>query len=115
MSSSRKSLKNQRNRAFQIQNGICLYCKYPMWLNKQSKFASQHNISIKKARLFRCTGEHLVPHSDGGAVAQENIAAACQFCNQTRHRSKTILSPEAFSDYVQRRLRKGAWNANLMA
>jgi 5-methylcytosine-specific restriction endonuclease McrA len=31
------------------------------------------------------TGEHLIPHSEGGGINDWNIVAACGPCNQGRH------------------------------
>ncbi|MBY6073418.1 HNH endonuclease [Marinobacter salsuginis] len=81
-----------------------------MWNSDLQAFAIQHSLSLKKARNFQCTGEHLLAHSEGGSASSMNIVAACKFCNSKRHARKTAPEPRAFADLVQKRLEKGAWN-----
>ena len=114
MPNSRTSLKNQRNKAFKNQNGLCYYCKLPMWNTKASDFASKFCISIKAANMFQCTGEHLIPYSEGGPSKQKNIVASCKFCNQQRHRKKKALAPKEYSNYVQNRISNGRWNTGIL-
>ncbi|MGZ3765951.1 MAG: HNH endonuclease [Mucilaginibacter sp.] len=59
-----------------------------MWSHNAVELVSEYDLTLKQARHFQCTGEHLEAHSQGGTVAQANIVAACRFCNQTRHRQK---------------------------
>lgn len=115
MSNKRKSLRNLRKVAFHAQNGCCFYCDQPMWLWANRIFANFYGMSIRRARHFQCTGEHLVPHSEGGDISLENIVAACAFCNRQRHRRKSVLDPLTYRKFVQRRLSKGLWNTHLMA
>ena len=49
-------------------------------------------------------------HEDGGSAGNENIAAACKYCNQHRHMRKKALSPTESGRYVLRRLKKGYWH-----
>jgi len=115
MSNSRKSLKKPRAFAFKKQHGRCYYCNLPMWLENSSEFAIENNLSNNQARLFKCTGEHLKPHSSGGNARISNIVAACYFCNQHRHRRKAELAPEQYKEIVQSRLASGRWNLQFFA
>jgi hypothetical protein len=102
----RKSLKNPRRNAFQLQNGACFYCGCPMWTADATEFAQLHSISPKNLSKFQCTGEHLTPHSEGGSCNQRNIVAAHAFCNHLRHRSKSVCSPDQFRQHVIARIRR---------
>ncbi|WP_394349401.1 HNH endonuclease [Pseudohalioglobus sediminis] len=106
----RKSLKTSRSRAYQVQHGHCYYCHQPMWKESEQELVSRFPITSKQAQLLKCTGEHLVPHSEGGEVSQENIVAACLFCNRTRHKAGKALTSDAFKTRAQYRLSKGAWH-----
>lgn len=110
MRESRKSLSTPRSKAFIHQQGYCYYCEQPMWLGKSDKFLSKYNITLNQAKHFQCTGEHLLPYQDGGTSAQNNIVAACWFCNIQRHRRKTVLSPKDFKTFIQKRMSKGHWH-----
>jgi len=114
MPKSRKSLKNQRNKAFKQQSGLCFYCNLPMHQQNPTAFASKYKISKKAADAFECTGEHLTPHSDGGSASCDNIVAACKYCNQQRHKRKNVLEPQAYNQFVQSRVSKGRWNTGFL-
>ncbi|MBJ2155250.1 HNH endonuclease [Variovorax sp. IB41] len=58
-------LKLLRHRACQEQGGRCFYCLLPMGRN--------------------VTAEHLVARMDGGKDTRDNIVAAHQRCNESRH------------------------------
>ncbi|MEY8095817.1 HNH endonuclease [Falsihalocynthiibacter sp. S25ZX9] len=60
-------------------------------------------------KFLRCTAEHLLPRSEGGGNAAENIVAACWYCNTARHRRKYPPSPEAHRTRVRRRMAAGRW------
>jgi 5-methylcytosine-specific restriction endonuclease McrA len=85
-----------------------------MWQDNIERYAKEHGISLTRAKHFQCTGEHLVAHSDGGPASQENIVAACLFCNQGRHKRKNPPSPKKYALLVLKRLEKGAWNSHLL-
>lgn len=104
-----KSIRRFRQRAFDQQAGLCFYCRGPMWCTDPLQFAQCRGISLKVARWFQCTAEHLVPVSQGGRNAVVNIVATCLFCNQTRHKAKTIRSPESYAAHVRRRLAGNRW------
>ena len=107
---NRKSLERPRKRAYLRQSGRCCYCKQPMWLKNLNQYAQQYCLTINRARQMQCTGEHLIAHKDGGSAGNENIAAACKYCNEHRHRRKKALNPTEFGHYVLRRLKKGRWH-----
>ena len=110
MSKPRKSLKKPRQIAFVRQNGKCCYCHQPMWNANPTEYAERYCLSAGLTSLMRCTGEHLNAHKDGGSTQNENIAAACLFCNTQRHKLKNDVTPEKFETYVLKRLHKGAWH-----
>ncbi|WP_370258285.1 HNH endonuclease [Marinobacter nauticus] len=85
-----------------------------MWQDNIERYAKEHGISLARAKHFQCTGEHLVAHSEGGPASQENIVAACLFCNRGRHQRKNPPSPKEYGHLVQKRLEKGAWNSHLL-
>lgn len=114
VSKKRPCLKKLRQVAYYRQNGQCFYCQRPMWLSDMETYASLYRITKKQAFFFQCTGEHLVAHSEGGKASQENIVAACKFCNVKRHDRKRAPSPDDYAQYVQRRLEKGAWNSQML-
>lgn len=109
MFKKRSSLKLPRARAFKLQNGRCYYCNFPMWIDCADEFGRLHGVTRKQLALFRCTGEHLKPHAEGGSARQDNIVAACAFCNRARHRRKKVPSPDAFRLHVATRVRSGRW------
>jgi 5-methylcytosine-specific restriction endonuclease McrA len=84
-----------------------------MWLKDPAEFVEKFNLSGKQAVHFRCTGEHLIPHSSGGKCNAGNIVAACKFCNQARHRRKVVKTPKEFRKFVRSRLAKRRWNFNI--
>lgn len=98
-----------RRLAFERQRGRCYYCNLPMWKEDAGSFSGLHGISVRQARLSQCTAEHLLAKQDGGTDRQSNIAAACFYCNQQRHRRKQPMSPEKFMAFVLGRQAKGRW------
>lgn len=101
-----------RSAAYLKQSGLCFYCRQPMWLAEPEEFARTHQLSIRQARAFRCTAEHLSPRSRGGATSRSNVAAACLCCNQRRGASEDL---SAFLGRVQRRCRAGKWHSKFPA
>lgn len=108
--SSPKSLKRARQLAHDRQRGRCHYCGAPMWLHDLESFARRHGLTPAEAKLLRCTAEHLVARCDGGSNKPENIVAACQHCNSTRHRRRVPPDPATFRDDVRRRVARGRWH-----
>jgi hypothetical protein len=109
------ALKNIRRTKMLAQAGRCYYCGLPMWddtLNECPPAACRRGRQLKP---LRCTAEHLLPRSEGGADTAENIVAACLYCNQTRHRAKRPRSPEHYRAHVRRRMAAGRWLAAQVA
>jgi 5-methylcytosine-specific restriction endonuclease McrA len=71
-----KTIPRHRKSAYDAQNGLCWYCSRPMWLDQPETFAKTNSVSLKVARLFQCTAEHLQARTDGGGNSKDNIAAA---------------------------------------
>ncbi|MEJ1372518.1 MAG: HNH endonuclease [Candidatus Sedimenticola sp. (ex Thyasira tokunagai)] len=65
---------------------------------------------MKQARLLKCTGEHLSAHSEGGTTSRANIAAACWYCNNRRHRRRSVTDPQSYKAHVRKRMSKGRWH-----
>ena len=110
-----KALKNLRRTKMLAQGGRCYYCDLPMW---DEPLDHRLPVTCRSSRLpktLRCTAEHLLPRSEGGANTAENIVAACLFCNNSRHRRKEALSPEAHRAHVQQRMAAGRWLAAQIA
>lgn len=110
MANTRKSLAKPRSHAYSKQKGLCYYCEQPMWTNDLLEFSSKYHVSLRKLKILECTGDHLVPHKDGGRSTKDNIVAACWFCNQWRHRRKTNPTPNQYKNMVQHRLSRGRWH-----
>lgn len=108
------TLIKSRFKAFNVQLGRCIYCELPMWLDDPTAFAKKYKITIKQAKLFQCTAEHLKAKQDGGKDSESNIAAACHYCNQKRHKRKSPKDPISYKCYVKRRLEKGQWSQSLL-
>lgn len=105
-----------RQSAFHAQNSCCFYCGLPMWETAHEiEFASRYKLSPKLIALCRSTAEHLHARQDGGKDSPHNIAAACKFCNATRHkgRAKNAPSPRQYKALVQRRIAQGKWHPAL--
>lgn len=105
------ALTKSRLKAYIQQAGLCIYCEQPMWLTDIDTFAKTYQISINQAQCFKCTAEHLEAKQDGGTNTENNIAAACNYCNQKRHKRKTPLDPIAYKKHVLKRLAKGLWHS----
>lgn len=104
-------LNRLRQRAFTAQQGRCYYCRAPMWLTHPIEVFADRLLSQAVARYLKCTAEHLTPVSKGGKDEPGNIVAACEYCNQHRHRAKHVLSPERYARYVRKRVALGRWHA----
>lgn len=104
------NLPKLRKSAFTQQNGKCFYCGFHMWLDSAESFAKLHGITVKQARHFQCTAEHLLARQDGGRDVGENIAAACIRCNKLRHKRKYLMAPEQYQQHVISRVQKGGWH-----
>lgn len=106
-----RKLKKLRRRAFMDQQGRCVYCSQPIWENDIDGFAKMHGIRKSVSKYLRCTAEHLQARQDSGLDVQDNIAAACLWCNVQRHRQPGhALSPETYRTWVQARVVQGKWH-----
>ena len=106
---SSKSRAKYRLSAYHRQQGRCIYCFSPMWLERDDCFLKAYGLTTRQFRLFKCTAEHLIAKADGGHDSAENIAAACLFCNSRRGRCKPSLNADAFLALVQERSALGKW------
>jgi 5-methylcytosine-specific restriction endonuclease McrA len=106
-----KALKNMRRKKMLAQGGRCFYCDLPMWDEALDPCLPISCRSTGLPKILRCTAEHLHPRSEGGANTSDNIVAACWYCNNSRHRRKRPLSPEAHRAHVQQRMAAGRWLA----
>lgn len=79
-------LKKLRAMAFDRQGGHCCYCGLPMSVNGTDADCQVRLVNPGIARYLLCTAEHLVARQDGGRDDPGNIAAACWYCNTSRHR-----------------------------
>jgi len=86
-----------------------------MWKDDINAYALKNAMSLRQARFFESTGEHLIPFSEGGTSKQENIVAACRLCNERRHRRNANLTSAQYIEYVQRHVARGGWNTHLLA
>lgn len=109
------ALKNIRRTKMLAQEGRCYYCGLPMWDETPNDCPAADCRRNRQPKPLRCTAEHLLPRSEGGADTPENIVAACHFCNQRRHRAKCPRSPEAHRAHVRRRMATGRWLAAQVA
>jgi hypothetical protein len=112
---SKSALVKSRLIAFNLQHARCIYCEQPIWLKNPQTFAHQYNITLKQAQLFQCTAEHLLARRDGGKDDPTNIVAACHFCNQKRHHSKSAKDPIPYKLYVAKRVIKRKWHTSFMS
>lgn len=99
-----------RQSAFEQQQGVCYYCKQPVWLGEPDRFAAKYRLTPKQLAQSRCTAEHLQARKDGGRDEPLNIVAACAFCNRRRHTRAKPLSPDRFKRLVARRVQRGRWH-----
>lgn len=109
------SIQKIRKSAYTRQNGRCCYCGFSMWQDSVESFAKRHGMTVKQARHFKCTAEHLVARQDGGRDIGWNIAAACIRCNRLRHQRKVPMEPEQYKSYVQKRVEQGGWHLAKLA
>jgi len=99
-----------RERKAHEQHRRCYYCGFPMWSKRPEGFAQHFGISLKEARRFFCTAEHLTARCDGGTSRSDNIVAACWFCNSHRHRRAMAQTPEQYRELVRKRVARLSWH-----
>lgn len=93
--------------AFDHQHGRCWYCGVQMWLASPAELPG---VRARSAACLQCTAEHLRAQQDGGPDTADNVVAACQRCNRTRHLRKRPPAPEFYLADVRRRVREGGWH-----
>ena len=108
------TIQHNRQKAFNLQSGLCYYCNQPMWVKDKQSFIAQYKINPNRANYLQCTAEHLTARKDGGKNTKVNIVAACKYCNQARHKSKNALPHEAYKNSVQMRLSRNKWHQILL-
>lgn len=96
-----------RLQAFQHQQGRCWYCGVQMWHHDPAELPG---IPSKKASRLRCTAEHLQARCDGGRDEASNVVAACEHCNQTRHRLRPPPHPNAHLKGIRKQIARGGWH-----
>lgn len=103
-----------RAASFRSQDGLCCYCDQPMWLlpTELESFATRWGLTAREAARHRATAEHLRAKRDGGDDDAGNIVAACQYCNQHRHKRGGVPArlPQAHREHVQRRRDRRTWH-----
>ena len=102
-------LASTRRKACISQSYRCFYCHTKMWESDSAEFISQYKASPYLAKKLQSTAEHLKPKCEGGSNTIENIVAACQFCNSTRHKAKKPLDSSKYLEFVQSRVKNGHW------
>ena len=104
------SVKHIRLKKMKAQGGRCYYCGLLMWDAAAEAASSQRNCQTRRPpKALRCTAEHLHARCDGGRDTDENIVAACWYCNRQRHKRKCPHAPEEHRAYVQTRMAAGKW------
>ncbi|MBN8819444.1 MAG: hypothetical protein J0I80_12095 [Sphingomonas sp.] len=103
-------ISKARVEKFSAQNGLCHYCKQPMWERDPHEFAERFALNDRRLNWLRSTAEHLHARCDGGKDTKNNIVAACRFCNAHRHHACKALPPEAYGQHVRKRLAAGKWH-----
>lgn len=110
MSSKRR--RKLRQQAYKKQDGRCCYCEYPMWHTDHENFSRLHGLQPNLAKYLKCTAEHKVARQDGGRDSQDNVFAACSWCNRKRHHGRPHNAPdyESYKETVLRRVSMGRWH-----
>ena len=107
---SKNRIARHREAAAERQGGRCCYCDVLMCRSNPEEYAARYGLRRSQVVWLTCTAEHLVAQQDGGRNSIGNIAAACRYCNQTRHRRKRPLDPIPYRQEVARRVEKGKWH-----
>lgn len=104
-----------RVRAYVAQNGRCIYCQAEMWIDTPDTFVRRFGLTQRLAESLRCTAEHLVARSDGGADTVANVAAACWVCNFRRHAKHGGIPPDSYLAVVRKQVARGCWHKQRIA
>lgn len=106
-----RTLVKLRRQALADQHGRCFYCSLPVWEQNCRAFARQYGIPKGIARDLRCTAEHLIARQDRGQDVEENIVAACRWCNLQRHQGgREALRPQEWRQEVRALIALGKWH-----
>jgi len=107
-----KTVRRLRHQAFVSQACLCFYCELPMWETNQEQFVLSHRIPARLSKHLKCTAEHLLAQKDNGCDTAENIVAACQWCNRSRHQGRSHKAPDplAYKSRVAKLVAKGNWH-----
>lgn len=106
----KRSITKFRRIAYTKQRGRCYYCGVKMCAADSAVFAKRYAISPRLAERVRCTAEHLEPRRDGGCDSEENIVAACRFCNMQRHAGRKETAVEPYRKHVTKRMQRSKWH-----
>lgn len=79
-------IRKHRHRLYELQNGGCYYCAYPLTLDTP--------LSLDYATI-----EHLENRRDGGSNSRDNLVVACPICNG--YRDEMNMTPEEYRDFVR--------------
>ncbi|WP_081687892.1 HNH endonuclease [Rhizobium mesoamericanum] len=82
-----------------------------MWETDPKSFSARFRVTGRAVLHFRCTAEHLEARCDGGRDSEENVVAACQFCNGRRHRRKRPIDAASYASLVRLRVEQGRWHS----
>jgi hypothetical protein len=105
-------LQKLRRQAFRHQQGRCVYFSLHVWEADIDTFVNAHGIRKRVSKHLKCTAEHLRAHQEGGSDVRGNIAAACLWCNQQRHRRQSAPAPAPgnYREWVHARIAQGKWH-----
>jgi hypothetical protein len=105
-------LQRFRRLAFIRQGCRCYCCNLPIWESDQDKFVALYKIGRRKSEFLKSTAEHLVAQQDGGTDLEENIAAACYWCNHMRHHSRSTSAPNCvkYKEWVIEKVSRRCWH-----
>jgi hypothetical protein len=106
----RSPLQRHRSHAYSTQKTRCIYCTAATWDKDPAKFMARYGLTLKQAKRFQCTAEHLSAKCDGGGDYRSNIAAACLTCNQRRHLLKPAPDPERYKQMARAAVARGQWH-----
>lgn len=81
-----------------------------MWASDPAAYSKATGMPFELTWQYQCTAEHLVDGPRGGASCDDNIVAACVYCNRARHVLFPELEAAEFRQIVQRRMAAGEWH-----
>jgi hypothetical protein len=82
-----------------------------MWVCNRGAFTRIYGVTDAQATLLQATAEHLIARRDGGGDTDENVVAACLFCNRRRHHARRLApAPIEYLRRVRARVAAGKWH-----